>query len=117
MSTSPTRRVKATFAVPALLGLAGEVIVVDGKAYVKTTITGPAVPGHRRPTRRVDPSDTPAKIIDNLGDLLTQPGVEPVKGDDVSLRHQAVLHGQRRPDRRGPRARSPARWPAACRST
>ena len=40
---------KATFAVPAMLGLAGGLIAVDGKSYIKTTITGPlyqaAAPG------------------------------------------------------------------------
>ena len=37
---------RVTFAAPGLLGLAGELIVVDGTAYVKSTLTGPL---YRRP--------------------------------------------------------------------
>ena len=46
--TSPTRPIHASFAVPALLGLSGDLIVVDQKAYVKTSLTGPHVHGQRR---------------------------------------------------------------------
>ena len=32
---------RATFSVPGVLGLAGELIQADGKTYLKTTLTGP----------------------------------------------------------------------------
>ncbi len=38
---------RATFAVPAVLGLAGELIQADGTTYLKTTLTGYEVQGHR----------------------------------------------------------------------
>ena len=74
----------AMFAAPNLLNLSGEVIAVDGKAYVKTTLTG----ARYRVTDAkggllVDLTDT-GGMIDNLGDFLLKPGVDPVKGDDVA---------------------------------
>ena len=78
------KAVHASFTVPALLGLSGDVIVVDKKAYVKTSLTGPHyMVSDVTDTAGVDPTDT-GKTIDNVGDLLTQPGIEPVKGDDVA---------------------------------
>jgi hypothetical protein len=75
--------IKATFAVPAMLGLAGEVIAVDGKSYVKTTITGPLYQESAGGAGPVDPSAAPG-IVDNLGDILFKEGVELTKGDDVA---------------------------------
>ena len=78
------KAVHASFAVPALLGLSGDVIVVNKKAYVKTSLTGPLyMVSDVTDTAGVDPTDT-GKTIDNVGGLLTQPGIEPVKGDDVA---------------------------------
>ena len=75
---------RATFSVPAVLGLAGEAIQIDGKTYLKTTLTGPKYrvidAGSALP---VDPTNT-SGMIDNLGDFLLKPGVDPVKGEDVS---------------------------------
>ena len=67
-----------------MLGLAGELIVVDGKVYVKTSFTGPLyvetdVERVPRSTRR-----RRGGMIDNLGDILLKPGVTLVKGDDVA---------------------------------
>ena len=73
---------KATFAVPAMLGLAGELIAVDGKSYIKTTITGPLYQDSAG-AGPVDPS-TARGIVDNLGDFLFKEGVELIKGDDVA---------------------------------
>ncbi len=78
--------VRATFALPGILGLRGELIAVDGTAWVKTTMTGPLyreVPlGGAVPT---DPSASPdtASMLQALTDLLEQPGLDPVKGEDV----------------------------------
>jgi hypothetical protein len=76
--------VRATFSVPGVLGLAGELIVADGTTYLKTTLTGSKFKvvdgGSSLP---IDPSDT-GGLIDTLGDFLLQPGVDPVKGEDVA---------------------------------
>lgn len=75
---------RATFSVPAVLGLAGELIEADGSAYLKTTLTGPKYrvvdAGSALP---VDPTNM-SGLVDNLGDFLLKPGVDPVKGEDVS---------------------------------
>jgi LppX_LprAFG lipoprotein len=75
---------KLTFNAPALFNLAGELIVVDGKAYLKTTLQGDKYNvidlGSDLP---VDPAN-PGSLVDNLGDFLLKPGVDPVKGDDVA---------------------------------
>jgi hypothetical protein len=73
---------RATFAIPNMFGLGGEVIAVDGRAYVKTTLTGPLYTESAATDAPVDPSDTSA-IIDTLGDLLLSDSVELTKGDDV----------------------------------
>lgn len=76
---------RVTFAVPALLGLAGELIVVDGTSYLKSTLTGPLYTrqdvGEELP---VDPASAdPAGMLDGLADFLAQPGVDPQKLDDA----------------------------------
>jgi hypothetical protein len=75
---------KVTFNAPALFNLAGELIVVDGKAYLKTTLQGDKYNvidlGQTLP---VDPSNV-GGLVDGLGDFLLKPGVDPVKGDDVA---------------------------------
>lgn len=74
---------KATFSVPAMLGLAGELIAVDGKSYIKTSITGPLYQESAGSVGPIDPSKT-SGIADNLGDILFQDGVTLVKGEDVA---------------------------------
>jgi uncharacterized lipoprotein YbaY len=74
---------RATFAVPNVVNLAGELIAVDGKEYIKTTLTGPLYQQGPAATSAFDPTDTKG-IIDNLGDLLLKPGVTLVKGDDIA---------------------------------
>ncbi len=74
---------KATFAVPAMLGLAGELIAVDGKSYIKTTITGPLYQESAGSVGPIDPSKA-SGLADNLGDLLFQDGVQLTKGADVA---------------------------------
>jgi hypothetical protein len=76
------RDVRVTFALPGLLGLSGEVIVLDDKVYLRSSLTGPqyqvtdaAPPGGA--------SDAPENPLKGLVDLLAQPGLDPVKGDDV----------------------------------
>lgn len=73
---------RATFAVKAGLTINGEVIAIDGKTYLKSTLTGPLYEESAGSTA-VDPSAVRG-LIDNLGDLLLKPGVDLVKGDDIA---------------------------------
>lgn len=82
---------KATFAAPGLLGLRGELIAVDGEAFIKTTLTGAqyqrmpldeageALPDGATP----DPSAI-AEMLREVRDALEQPGVDPVLGQEVT---------------------------------
>ena len=70
----------ATFAVPSLFNLAGDVIAVDGKGYVKSTLTGPLYQ-----VSQGGPAD-PAGVRAFLAGLETaigQPGVVLTKGADA----------------------------------
>jgi hypothetical protein len=76
-------KTRLTFASPNLMGVAGEFIVLDGTAYVKTTLTGPkylasAIPGAGAASPA--PSARPLGI---LSDLLARADLKPIKGDDV----------------------------------
>jgi hypothetical protein len=80
---------QATFALPGVLGLRGELIAVDDTAYVKTSLTGaqytatPIEPG-TVPDGGASPDPSAvAEMLDGLAEALAQPGVDPVKGDDV----------------------------------
>jgi hypothetical protein len=73
---------KATFALKAGITLNGELIAVDGKTYLKTSLTGPLyqeTPG----VSSADPAQLGA-VVDALGNVLLKPGVNLVKGDDVA---------------------------------
>jgi len=73
----------ATFAVPALLGLTGELIQIGETSYVKTSLSGPLFETQKATdSLPIDPTDTSA-IVDDLGDFLLKDGVDPVKGADV----------------------------------
>lgn len=81
---------KATFALPGLLGLRGELIAVDGTTYVKTSLTGPLYQqsavgdADTPPGTNVTPDPSAiAEMVTQLREALAQPGVDPVKGDDV----------------------------------
>ena len=75
---------RATFAAPGLLNLAGELIEVDRKGYLKTTLTGVQYqPMNVGKTLPIDPTDT-AGFVTAIGDLLRKPGVDPAKGSDVA---------------------------------
>jgi hypothetical protein len=71
----------ATFAAPSLLGFAGELIAVDGKSYLKTTLTGPLYQESSAAAGPVDPGSA-GSVVDNLGDALTKEGVVLAKGAD-----------------------------------
>jgi hypothetical protein len=74
---------RATFALKAGLTVNGEVIAVDGKTYLKSTLTGPLYEESAAGASLFDPSIV-GNLIDNLGDLLLQPGLDLVKGDDIA---------------------------------
>ena len=76
---------RATFSVPAFLGLAGELIAVDDTAYVKTSLTGAlfqkmTLGDAGLPT---DPGSMGDLDLAELRTLLAKPEVAPTKGDDV----------------------------------
>lgn len=73
----------ATFAVPALLNLSGELIQIGETSYVKTSLGGPLFEVQEAAdSLPVDPTDA-SGIFDDIGDFLLADGVDPVKGDDV----------------------------------
>lgn len=68
-------KTKATFAAPALIGLAGEVIVADAM-YLKTTLTGPKY-------QKTAIEGTPQSPLKGLTDLLARADLAPTKGADA----------------------------------
>ena len=76
-------KAKVTFALPAFLGLTGEVIAVDGASYIKTSMTGALyMKSEGTDALPVDPTDTDATIAD-IKAFLEKPEISPTKGDDV----------------------------------
>ncbi|HEX5149010.1 MAG TPA: hypothetical protein VFW02_08010 [Candidatus Limnocylindrales bacterium] len=74
----------ATFAIPAFLNLNGELIQIGETSYVKTSLSGPLYETEQATdSLPVDLTDA-SGMFDNLGDVLTADGVDPIKGDDVS---------------------------------
>jgi hypothetical protein len=74
----------ATFAVPALLGLSGDLIQIGDTSYVKTSLTGDKYQMQKAAdSLPVNPSDSKS-LVDSIGEALAQPGVDPVKGEDVA---------------------------------
>jgi predicted small lipoprotein YifL len=74
---------RAPFALKAGLTLNGEVIAVDGKTYLKSSLTGPLYVESAADAAILSPS-TFGDLIDNLGDLLLSPELTLVKGGDVA---------------------------------
>ena len=76
-------KAKLTFAVPALLGLSGEVIAIDNASYVKTSLTGEKYQkSETTDSLPVDPSNPDATIAE-IKTFLEKPEISPTKGDDV----------------------------------
>jgi hypothetical protein len=83
---------KGTFALPGVLALRGEIVVVDDVAYLKTSLTGPLyqatpmegdTPGGATGTGGSPDPSAVAEMVAGLREALAQPGVDPVKGEDV----------------------------------
>jgi hypothetical protein len=68
-------KTRATFSAPALLGLAGEVIVVDA-IYLKTTLTGARY-------QVIPLAEQPEAPLKGVTDLLARTDLDPTKGADV----------------------------------
>lgn len=73
----------ATFAFPAVAKFAGEFIAVDGKTYLKTTLTGPLYQASAAAGSAFDPASI-SGVITSVGNLLLKPGVTLAKGDDIA---------------------------------
>jgi hypothetical protein len=73
----------ASVAVPALLNFSGDLIAVDGKSYLKTSLGGSLYGVSASPGAATDPLQV-SGIVDNLGDLLLKDGVDLAKGADVT---------------------------------
>ena len=79
---------RATFALPGILGIRGEVIVVDGTAYARTSLSGAdyiAVPIGGAPGEPPGASGSPvtASFLAALTQALARPELEPTKGADT----------------------------------
>jgi hypothetical protein len=97
-----------SFAVPTLLGLAGEVIVLGSDAYVKTTLSGekwahqPITPGlsvfgvgmPSPGSSAAGSSDPKAQAVAEVGKLLAKDGVVSQKLDDVDCGDVTCYHVQ-----------------------
>jgi hypothetical protein len=73
----------ASIAVPSLFNASADLIAVDGKSYLKTSLDGPLYRVSATPGAATDPLQLTG-IIDNLGDLLLKDGVDLAKGADVT---------------------------------
>jgi len=80
---------RATFAAPGILGLRGEVILVDGTLFAKTTLTGPryrTIPIGDGTPPVTDASPSPAglsAVLATIVDLIAHPSLAPTKGADI----------------------------------
>jgi hypothetical protein len=73
----------ATVAVPALLNFNADLIQIGETTYVRTSLGGPRYETMEATDELpVDPTDA-AGIFDDISDILSAEGVDPVKGDDV----------------------------------
>jgi hypothetical protein len=75
---------RTTFSAPGLLGLTGELIALDGTSYLKTTLTGALYQVQPIGSDVAAPSgEARSTFLKGLTDLLADPALKPVKGDDV----------------------------------
>jgi hypothetical protein len=76
---------RMTFSAPNLLGLTGELIVVDGTSYLKTSLTGPLYQVQSTGSEVPVPSGAErASIVTDITEFLANPALDPVKGEDVA---------------------------------
>jgi hypothetical protein len=84
------KKVALHFAVPPLLNVEGDAVVVDGAAYLKTTLTGPKWMKESTSDVGASASDVPdpKSAIDELAAFLDKDGVEAKKLDDAACGDQ-----------------------------
>lgn len=87
--------VGATFAVPAMLGLSGELRVIDSDLYFKTSMTG-TMWSHMGAdsTASASPAPDVSSMIDEIRAFLEKEGVETAKLDDVDCGERTCYHIQ-----------------------
>ena len=85
--------VGATFAVPTLFGLSGELRVIDSDLYLKTSLTG-TMWSHMGGdgTASASPAPDVSSMIDEVRAFLDKEGVETVKLDDVDCGERTCYH-------------------------
>jgi LppX/LprAFG-like lipoprotein len=71
----------ATIAVPALFNFTADLIAIDGKSYLKSSLTGPLYQVQQG-SGPVDPGSTRG-LFQAIGTAIQQPGVVLTKGADV----------------------------------
>lgn len=76
------KKMRASFAIPALLGLSGELVQIEGTSYVKTSLTGPKYQKSEADTVPEEVTD-PTKAVAELSEFLSKPGVDPTKTADI----------------------------------
>jgi hypothetical protein len=72
------------FAVPAFLGLTGEVIVIGNDTYVKTSMTGDSWSKSTSESDALSEAMDPEAALGEVRDFLAMDGVEAEKLDDVA---------------------------------
>ncbi len=77
------KKARASFSVPALLGLSGEVIQVGQNTFMKTSLTGANYQKQSSAEIPVDEVADPAKAAEAVREALEAPGVSPTKGEDA----------------------------------
>jgi hypothetical protein len=78
-----TKMGRLSFAVPAFLGLNGEVIVIGNDTYVKTSMTGESWSKSTSESDALSEAMDPEAALAEVRDFLAKDGVEAEKLDDV----------------------------------
>lgn len=93
-----SENVHVTFAVPALMSLSGEVLVIGSDLYVMTSLTGDkwshSDVGSMIPGASPEASPDIQSVIDEVEAFLLKDGVEATKLDDVDCGGRSCYHVQ-----------------------
>jgi hypothetical protein len=74
----------ASFSVPAFLGLTGDLVQIGGTSYYKTSLTGDMYQSQTSANLLPVVPTGSGSLVGTVGEFLSRPGVDPVKGDDVA---------------------------------
>ena len=86
------KKLHISFAAPALLGVTGDIIVIDKTSYVRVSLLGNKYTKSTS-TDTTAPTD-PSNIVDEVNKFLDQPGVNPVKLPDEKCGDLDCYHVQ-----------------------